>query len=389
MIYEGRCKKEDTKQLLEVLDEVFFSEDNKTAEHPIHFLELLPKLYKDKYDPAYNNFIIAEDGVIKSAVGLYPFRMKVCGAELKVGGIGNVAVTKDSRKKGYMVKTLNMCLNQMKADGTDVSILGGDRQRYGYFGYEPFGLNYNFSISRRSMSHTKGADYKTPFRAVKLTPADTDDLAKIKALGERNGIYAERPMDSIFDILCSWRNEPYSVYLNDEFKGYFSKEKYGGGVSEVFAVDVNDLQDIFLCALDVTGSDGLDIDAAPYDTQVCDYMAKICRGSDFNHSERVNVLNYRHFIEVMLSAKAARLNLGSGSLVLFIHGCRQDEKIRITVDGKKVTVEDTQDSPDFEFSHLDAMRFIGSIYSRHRDEVPAFAQNWFPLEFFCRGLDNV
>ena len=98
-LYKGRCKKEDTKQLLDMLDDVFFAEDG--GEPEIRFIELLPKLYKDEYEPAYNNVIVSEDGVIKAAVGCYPMEVRAAGRQLKVLGIGNVAVAKDSRRKGY------------------------------------------------------------------------------------------------------------------------------------------------------------------------------------------------------------------------------------------------------------------------------------------------
>ena len=99
-IYKGRGTKEDEKELLEVIDDVFFSEDDEATKR--NFLELLPSLYKEQYEPGYNNVIIKEDGVIKAAIGCYPREVTAAGRSLKVMGIGNVAVAKDSRRKGYM-----------------------------------------------------------------------------------------------------------------------------------------------------------------------------------------------------------------------------------------------------------------------------------------------
>ena len=115
-IYKGRGKKEYTKQLIEVLDDVFFFDDEETPRRD--FMSLLPKLYKDEYEPAYNNLVVMEGEDIKAAIGLYPLKFVAAGRELKVSGIGNVAVTRDSRGKGYMIDRLNACLDIMKADGT-------------------------------------------------------------------------------------------------------------------------------------------------------------------------------------------------------------------------------------------------------------------------------
>ncbi|MEE1011206.1 MAG: GNAT family N-acetyltransferase, partial [Acutalibacteraceae bacterium] len=94
-ITKGFGTKNDEKELIETLNEVFFSEED------IDFLFLLPKLYKEQYNPAENNIILKEDGVIKAAVGCYPVNVTVAGKKLRIMGIGNVAVTTDCRRKGY------------------------------------------------------------------------------------------------------------------------------------------------------------------------------------------------------------------------------------------------------------------------------------------------
>lgn len=387
MIYRGRCKEEDTQQLLDMLDEVFFSDDDEKTKR--NFLELLPKLYKDKYHPAYNNFIVAEDGVIKAAVGLYPFEMNILGKKIKVAGIGNVGVAASARHKGYMIDCMNQCLDQMKADGTDISLLGGHRQRYGYFGYEPIGSCYRFTIGRRNIAHIKGGEYVTSFVSKKLLPEDKEDLRLIKELHEKSGIYAERPEEDLFDILSSWRNEPYSVYCNDVFAGYFVKDKFNDGCDELTAVRTEDMIDVILCALDTIDKEYINIDVPSYDTETLDYMMRYYDSCSYGHCEMVNVLNYRNFIEAFLGVKASRLNLGSGSLNLLIHGFRTDEQLKVTVEGKSVTVEETSESPDIELGHADAMRFVSAIFSRERTALPAFAQNWFPVDFCCFSADNV
>ena len=80
-IYKGRGKKEYTKQLIEVLDDVFFFDDEETPRRD--FMSLLPKLYKDKYEPAYNNLVVMEGEDIKAAIGLYPLKFVAAGRELK------------------------------------------------------------------------------------------------------------------------------------------------------------------------------------------------------------------------------------------------------------------------------------------------------------------
>ena len=136
-ICKGKVNSEEREQLLAMLDDVFFIEDKPETRR--NFLELLPKLYKEEYDPCANNFTVTEDGEIKAAVGLYYDDAVAAGRKLKAAGIGNVAVTRDCRGKGYMIDCLNRAIEDIKSSGADYSVLGGHRQRYGYFGYEPAG----------------------------------------------------------------------------------------------------------------------------------------------------------------------------------------------------------------------------------------------------------
>lgn len=66
-ISKGFGCKEDEKELIAALDDIFFSEEPHN-----NFMDLLPKLYKDKYNCGEKNLIIKEDGVIKAAVGCFP-----------------------------------------------------------------------------------------------------------------------------------------------------------------------------------------------------------------------------------------------------------------------------------------------------------------------------
>ena len=67
-IYRGRCKKEYTDHLIDTLDDIFFFEDDEETKRD--FRGILPKLYKEQYNPAYNNLVVMEDDKVKGAVGL-------------------------------------------------------------------------------------------------------------------------------------------------------------------------------------------------------------------------------------------------------------------------------------------------------------------------------
>lgn len=385
-IYKGRCPEKYTKELIEMLDTVFFTDDPNNQK----FITLLPKLYKDKYSPAYNNVVVMEGEEIKGAVGCYPLNAVAAGRKLKILGIGNVAVTTDCRGKGYMKDTMQMALNIMSEEKFDYSLLGGQRQRYGFFGYEPIGLEYRFLIDNGNIRRILGKLEKSGFTAREITEKDADIIKKIKVLHEELPFFVERKEEDYIDILHSWNNIPYAAFEGDEFKGYFTLEKHGGKyLHEIRAVDINDMLKLIMCAMETGNLEGVAINLPAFDTEYCDFMAKNCGGYSIGTPEMINIFNFRNFIDAFLALKAQRMNLASGTLKILIHGMNGDEFLAVTVDGKNVTVAQADGNADIELDHNQAIVFISGLYSKERLGLPDFAQGWFPLDFFSYSLDNV
>lgn len=135
IIYKGRGNAEMYDDYMDFINYVFGFNGNEQD-----FKKLLPKLYNPECDPCYNNYVVTENGKLKAAIGAFDSEVAVGGEVLKCRGIGNVAVHPYSRSKGYMIDCMNMALSDMVKDGVDYSILGGQRQRYNYFGFDYIGV---------------------------------------------------------------------------------------------------------------------------------------------------------------------------------------------------------------------------------------------------------
>lgn len=386
--YKGRCPENLTQHLIEMLDDVFFSRDPNTR-----FLPLLPKLYKNQYNPAYNNLIIAEDDVIKAAIGCFPSKAIVAGKELRILGIGNVAVARDSRSKGYMIELMNDSIEIMKNEDYDYSLLGGQRQRYGFFGYDPIGSEYRFLINHGNIRRIIGEERKSKFSARQIMPEETEILAKIKALHEELSFYVERSLDAYYDILCSWKNLPYGIFDGDEFKGYFctAPDPKSGHIAEARTYKTEDMLELFMCVLEMKEAENVSLNVPAFDTELCDFMAKNCGGLSIGTPEMINVFNYCRFIDAFLTLKSKRMALCEGELTLLIHGMKRDECITVKVDAENnVSVTESNKKADIELSHREAINFICGLYSKDRTVMKhSFAHSWFPLDFFSYSLDNV
>ncbi|MBR5220360.1 MAG: GNAT family N-acetyltransferase, partial [Clostridia bacterium] len=86
-MYFGRGNASMRDDYLDFINLVFGFNGNERD-----FMKILPNLYKEEYDPCYNNFIALEDGKFRAAIGVYPRSFSVMGETLVSHGIGNVAV---------------------------------------------------------------------------------------------------------------------------------------------------------------------------------------------------------------------------------------------------------------------------------------------------------
>ncbi len=142
---------------------------------------------EDIWSPEDISIIIKDDKIL-SLVRLFPLNLIVGEKKIKTGGIGGVATDAESRGKGYMGKLLNYNIKRMKEESYCLSVLGGDRYRYGNFGWEYGGRQINLNISRRSLSKTG----IKPATEVKRYQGEEDILKKIIEVHEKEPLRVER-----------------------------------------------------------------------------------------------------------------------------------------------------------------------------------------------------
>lgn len=353
------------------------------------FETLLPKLYKDKYHPAKNNIILDVHGDMRAAVGLFYSSLEVCGEKLKTAGIGNVAVHPDHRGKGYMQFCMLLALDEMKQNMVDISALGGARQRYEHFSYEPAGIQMAFIYRKDNVKRTLGAGRKAKFTAIELNESHTEIFEEISKIYNSRVFKDERNAENMLDVLHTWKATPYAAFDGDEFKGWFALTNERNGVYEIGYKDEVDIEELVLITLETAGTDFIRVSVPPFDTPLCRYLALNCENYDIGHAEQFTILCYENVIRAFLKLKATYTSLPDGELTMFIQGEKLPEQIKITVKDNNVTVEETDEKPDIILKHLEAMRLVGGLYSERRNELPAVCQSWFPLPFYSYGLDNV
>ena len=384
-LYIGRGNDAENASLLTFLDEVFFADD----EEEIRFLELLPKIYKDRYRPAYSNFVVRQpDGAFRAAIGNFDNAMTVGGADLKTCCIGNVAVGKDFRGRGYMVDLMKASVADMLARGIDLSYLGGQRQRYGYFGYENAGTCYGFRFSKQSVRHALGG-IEGGLTVEPLAADDADALRFIDGLYAKAPVISRRPQDAYFDILCSWRDRPYLIKENGVNVGYAVISRGMGRVPEFGLADPA-LLPRFVAALSaMSGQDAVEFSVAPYETEKLAFFTENASGISVDGSESVMVLRWKKTLAAYLNAKASYETLCDGELTVLIRGACGDERLRLTVKDGAARVTEYDGEAAFELDCRAAVRAFFSNYPADRAAFPPAVRQWLPLPMYFSSVDTM
>ncbi len=384
-LYIGRGKDADNAALIAFLDDVFFSEETDGT----NFLDLLPKIYKDKYRPAYNNIVAQRpDGAFRAAIGNFDNDMLVGGVDLKTCCIGNVAVGKDCRGEGYMIDLMNASIEDMKKRGVALSYLGGQRQRYGYFGYETSGTAYDIWFSRQSFRHAlKGIEGD-----LTLEPLAEDDMDAIRFIDDiykKAPVISRRAPDTYYDILCSWREKPYLIRDNGSLTGYIVTGRDMDYVPEFGLSDPALLPRFVATLFGLTGKDGISFRIAPYEKEKLGFFTKTASSLEIDDCEAILVLDWKKVLTAYLNAKASYETLCDGELTVKIHGACGNENLRLSVRDNAASVTEYAGEADFEPDALAAVRAFFSNYPSDRAAFPPEVRQWLPLPMYFSSRDTM
>ncbi len=220
----------DFDEAMEFLNGVF-------GEHRPHdFATLLPSIYQPADELMACNHALREDGRIRAVVGLFPIDWRVGDRLLKVGGIGGVSTHPGVRGKGYMGILMRHCVARMKAEGFHLSWLGGQRQRYGYFGYEKCGQAVSVDLGPSNLRHACPSPADLRFEA--LEPGHSDRLERAWRMHQAQHVHCRRRKPWFHRFLRAWYNRPHAALdASGEMLGYLVASGEDDQVTELVGRD--------------------------------------------------------------------------------------------------------------------------------------------------------
>ncbi len=327
------------------------------------------------------SYIVEKNGEILSHTGLYPIEIVSAGVKLTAGGIGNVATHPEARGRGYMRRLLQRAISDMEAGGVPVSVLWGDRRRYGNFGWETAGEKLKINFTSRSFGQ---AAVKSRIALEEVEPASA--VQEIKKLHKNISFRAERGK-KLKGIISRNNNR---VWLSPD--GYLCGAKEGGAllVNEVFSRSGNEAGLIYSamtwCFLNsaCVFLSSSDVPAVEKLIPVADSWTVVPEGMF-----RVN--DYRGLLSAfspLLRARAGARGLQDFNVCLEIERANKSENLDVSLRGGKVEINNSGCKKNLRVPEKDAVRlFLGGPVVIPKKLEPLKAL--LPLPVHIPALDRV
>lgn len=341
--------------------------------HPHDFKSLVPKSYSDEEKGlGAVHHMIRQDGKIKALIANRIAEVSVCGKILRYGFIGNVSVHPYSRGEGYMKELMKKVIEDAEKRNVDVLILSGQRQRYGYFGFEPVGTVRQFVVNKDNIRHGMKQVDTNGISFLPLEKTSKEDIRKAKKMYERNVFHAVREEDEFPLILKTWNAACYMVYKNGIMAGYCC-----GPFSEIVLEEEADFPCVLKALFEKEGVEETTISLSPHCTDRIAYLSKLCEYSTIRPFEQIKMLNRTQTLDALFALKSTYSHLADGVRTIRIGG----ETIRISVTDGIPQVEQTDACPKdvLELEEKEALQAIFGLDSLLNGS--AFPHGWVPLPF--------
>lgn len=348
------------------------------AHRPHDFKRLLPKVYGDHVctTEIATHYIARQDGSLRAMAAMLPLRMHVLSDVLRLGFVGTVCVHPYARGEGHMKRLMGDLLNNARTQDLDLLVLGGQRQRYGYFGFQPGGTALRYTVTATNLRH---AVADAGASEVDLSPLESEDasaLAFVQSLCQAQPLFVERPKERLADILRSWESDCLLIRRGSQMIGYVC-----GAVQELGLTDESALPLVLKALLAKKGLREVTLSVAPFEAQRIRALRLLCERASLETVEMINVLNWPRVLSALLALKASFMRLEDGCAALSIDG----ETLVLRVKDGVPSVSREAASPELSLSHAAATQLLFGPESAVCGHP---LHNWLPLPFFIRAADG-
>ena len=359
---------------------------------PADFASILPKLYRPDDSLMACLWALRRDGRIRAVVGIHPLTWKVGAATLPVAGIGGVSTHPEFRGQGMMQRLMTHCVGVMKEGGYPLSVLGGQRQRYGYFGYERCGVEVELRLNKSNIRHCFGTPSKIRFEPLDRGQAERMEAAR--RLHDALPVRAERSPQDFHTVLRSWLAVPYAALEEGEMAGYVAAGMEENDLPEVVGRDGATAFEIARAWVEQGDAESLTLAVGPLAGRFLHRLGEVCEASALRGSGNWQVFDWPRVISALLGAKAAAAPSGApladGRVTLGIGGYGA---VAISAAGGEVSCDRVEETPAISCDpHLAHRLLFGPLAPSQSLPLPKVAEaleSWCPLPLFWPRQDAV
>jgi len=365
----------DLPKVIDFIDLVF-----SQAARPHDFAKLIPKVYGDGHDYSHIHAVALEDGEVRGCVAMLPFDMSIAGQTLRVGYIGSVSVHRLSRGAGHMKKLMQMQIEKARADGLDMLVLGGQRQRYGYFGFSPVGGAYSYTVTRANVRHALKDTDASAFTFELLT-----DGEYANALYQKLPVCGSRTAENFIEIALTFNSQGWLIKQNGVNAGYLIAGADHTGIRELVLEDDSLISAVLKAWMAVHSLRSLHVNAAPCNRALNRALSAFAEEYSIGQDGMMLCLNYEQVIRSWMTLKNNITPLSEGSVVLGIDGAAYEIKVA----GGAVNVSRTNAPAQVQLTAAEADSMLLSFNRFSAPHVNAgIPADWFPLPFHIPTVDT-
>ncbi|MBQ7887048.1 MAG: GNAT family N-acetyltransferase [Clostridia bacterium] len=259
---------EEKHEIIDFIDYVF-----SKAHRPHDFSTLLPKLYGEQGDAAGHHIVVREEGKIAATLLCYPVTLYAGGREYLTLGIGSVSTHPRARGRGYLGGMMALADQRAKEMGAAFAVLGGQRQRYQYYGFDHGGYQLRAQLEQVNVRHALRDVMTDGLEIAAMTQAH---VPMAMTLMERQPCFCVRGEEAFLSILRSWYNEPFVLFREGAFAGYgaLRRNPHGCHVAELLLENESDFPAVMKLLSGIHGD--LTICAAPWQRARAKWLAAVC-----------------------------------------------------------------------------------------------------------------
>lgn len=357
----------DEAEILDFANMVF-----SQAHRPHDFRALLPKMYARRQFAEYH-VVARQNGKIVALVGVWPFRLRVLpGRSLNVGYVGTVSVHPYHRGEGHMRELMPLAVQRAREAGMDLMSLGGQRQRYRYFGFEQGGLSVGFDVIAANLRHDFAAADANAFTFAPLAEED-GSMAEARALHARELMTGERPGAAFAEALTSWLGEGVAVRRDGAFVGYLYA--VDGDISEWVLTEPALIGPVLKAWMQKKNMNRLSIAAPAHEPDRIRALDAFAERCTIASAGMYRVLDWQRVLSLLMAFRQEKTGLAAGEADLAIRG---EGVFHLSAGEGGVRVGRTGDANQNALTAVEAVGLVFSLPNRMGRREDAW-HGWFPL----------